>query len=274
MLVATLLALSAAGLHAAWNLVAKRSADPFLALWGQFTVAGIAGIGVLAVTGGLPGLGWWLAALSGVVHLPYLVALAAAYERGDFSVAYPLARGAGALLAGIGGIVLLDDALNGWSLTAIVTVTLGMALLTVGARPAQIRTALFVAVTIGAYTTIDSHAARQLEGNTYVFAVFTAAAVCVTSYGVAAGRAPAMVAALRSSWRQFALTGAMSVLTYGLVLAAVRRAPVGYVAGLRESSILVAGFLGWRYLDERHARRRTIAAAIILAGLILLVLSG
>lgn len=274
MLVATLLALSSAGLHAAWNLVAKRSADPFLSLWGQFTMAGIVGIGVLAVTGGLPWLGWWLAALSGVVHLPYLAALAAVYARGDFAVAYPLARGAGALLAGLGGIFLLGDDLNGWSMTAIVTVTLGMALLSVGAVPAQIRTALFVALTIGVYSTIDSHAAREVEGNTYVFAMFAAAGICVTSYGTASGRAAAMVAAMRSSWRQFTLTGAMSVLTYALVLAAVRRAPVGYVAGLRESSILVAGFLGWRYLDERHVRRRTIAAAVILAGLILLVLSG
>jgi drug/metabolite transporter (DMT)-like permease len=274
MLVATLLALSSAGLHAMWNLVAKRSADPFLALWGQFTVAGIVGVGVLVVTGGLPWLGWWLAAASGLVHLPYLAALAAAYERGDFSIAYPLARGVGALLAGLGGIALLGDDLNGWSLMAIVTVTAGMALLAVGARPAQIGVALFVALTIGAYTTIDSHAAREVDSNTYVFAVFAAGGLFATSYGVVCGRRSAMVAALRSSWRQFAVTGAMSMVTYGLVLAAVRRAPVGYVAGLRESSILVAGFLGWRYFDERYARRRTAAAAVILAGLIMLLLSG
>ena len=43
MVVATLLALAAAVLHALWNLVAKRSDDPFTALWGQFFVAGIIG---------------------------------------------------------------------------------------------------------------------------------------------------------------------------------------------------------------------------------------
>ena len=41
MIVATVLALTAAGLHAAWNLLAKRSDDRFLALWGQFAVAGV-----------------------------------------------------------------------------------------------------------------------------------------------------------------------------------------------------------------------------------------
>ena len=212
--------------------------------------------------------------MTGVVHVPYLVALALAYERGDFSVAYPLARGGGALLAGIGGIVLLGDDLNGWSVAAIVTVATGMALLAAGAAAPQVAVALVVAVTIGIYTVVDAHAARDVGGNLYTFAVFLAAGVCVTAYGLVVGRGREMVVALSSQWRRFVATAAMSMVTYGLVLAAVRRAPVGYVAALRESSVLVAAFIGWRYLDEGDVRRRTIAAAIILGGLVLLVMSG
>ena len=48
----------------------------------------------------------------GLVHVPYLLLLAAAYEHGDFSVAYPVARGSGAVLAALGGVVLLDDDLS------------------------------------------------------------------------------------------------------------------------------------------------------------------
>ena len=83
-----------------------------------------------------------------------------------------------------------------------------------------------------------------------------------------------MVVALRAQWPQFAFTAAISMVTYGLVLAAVRRAPVGYVAALRESSVLLAAFLGWRYLDEGSMRRRSVAASVILAGLVLLVVSA
>ena len=50
--------------------------------------------------------------MTGLIHVPYLAGLAAAYEHGDFSLAYPIARGGGAMLAGIGGIVLLGDELN------------------------------------------------------------------------------------------------------------------------------------------------------------------
>ena len=101
---------------------------------------------------------WGYAAVTGLIHVPYLAGLALAYDRGDFSLAYPIARGGGALLAGIGGIVLLGDDLDGWSITAIVTVVAGMMLLAAGAAVDQVATALFVAVTIGAYTINDSHA--------------------------------------------------------------------------------------------------------------------
>ncbi len=274
MFAATVLALASAGLHAAWNLVAKRSADPLIALWGQFFVGGLICTVALVATGGLPAVGWGWAAASGAVHLPYLVALALAYRLSDFSVAYPLARGGGALLAGIAGILLLGDDVNGWTMAAVVTVVAGMVLLAAGARPNGIRAALFVAVTIGVYTTIDSHGARSAASDRYALAVFVAGGFALTVYGAATGRTGDMAAALRSSWRQYVVTAVMSVVTYGLVLAAVRRAPVGYVAALRESSVLVAAFLGWRYLDEHSMRRRAVAASVILAGLVLLVVSA
>ena len=274
MLAATLMALAAAVLHAGWNLVAKRSAAPFIALWGQFAVAALIGAAVLAIGGGIPAAGWGYAAITGLIHVPYLAGLAAAYEHGDFSLAYPIARGGGALLAGIGGIVLLGDELNPWSIAAIVTVVAGMMLLAVGAAPGQVVAALFVAVTIGAYTLNDSYAARELGGNLYPFAVFLASGVLVSLYGMAIGRTGEVLVAMRAGWRGFTVTAVMSIVTYTLVLLAVQRAPVGYVAALRESSVVIAAFVGTRYLSEAGARRRTVAAAIVVAGLVLLVASA
>ena len=40
-----------------------------------------------------------------------MVCLAQAYGAGDFSLAYPLARGGGAMVAAIGGVAFLDDRL-------------------------------------------------------------------------------------------------------------------------------------------------------------------
>src|SRR5215218_3008222 len=78
-LLATLYALMAAVLHAGWNLLAKRSVEPFLALWGQFLLAGIISVPILIATGGTPAGAWKWAVLSAVIHVPYTVALGWAY---------------------------------------------------------------------------------------------------------------------------------------------------------------------------------------------------
>jgi drug/metabolite transporter (DMT)-like permease len=271
---ATLLALASAGLHAGWNLVAKRSADRYIALWGQFAAAGLLGAAVLLAFRGLPAEAWLWAAVCGVVHVPYVVGLALAYDHGDFSTAYPIARGSGALLAGVGGIVLLGDELSGLAIAAIVVVAGGICLLAASARgnawPA-LGWALLVGVSIGVYTINDSHAARTIDGGLYPFAAFVMIGVVVTVHGVVVGRRRDMLAATRTDWRKFLATGAAAAVTYVLVLVAVRTAPVGYVAALRESSVLIASLLGARVLAEEDSRRRAVAAAIILAGLVLLI---
>ena len=79
-----------------------------------------------------------------------------------------------------------------------------------------------------------------------------------------------MIAAIRPTEWNWLLFGH---LASAFVLVAVRRAPVGYVAALRESSVLAAAFLGTRYLSEGQSHRRTAAAVVILTGLVLLVVA-
>jgi drug/metabolite transporter (DMT)-like permease len=270
-LLATIYALAAALLHTGWNLMAKRSVDPLIALWGQFLLAGIASAALLAVTRDLPAEAWIWAGASGIIHVPYVVGLGWAYRHGDFSLAYPLARGGGALVAAVGGIVLLGDNLHIVSVAAIALMAIGMAMLSAGAARHHVVVALLVAASIGSYTLVDSHAARRYDSATYVFAVFAMIALAVTITGLAAGRGRALAAVSPVVWRQMALAAGLSVATYGLVLLAVRRAPVGYVAALRESSVLMATLIGWRLLGERRGRGRSAAAVVIISGLVLLV---
>jgi drug/metabolite transporter (DMT)-like permease len=57
-----------------------------------------------------------------------------------------------------------------------------------------------------------------------------------------------------------------------MVLVAVRLAPVGYVATLRESSVVLGAVLGWLVLGEQLGRRRTVSSVIVLAGLVALIM--
>ena len=271
MALATLAALAAAVLHATWNLVAKRAGDPFLAIWGQFLIAGCLALPFVVVLGGLPAGAWGWATLSGIVHLPYLTGLAYAYRHGDFSLAYPISRGGGALVAAAGGLLLLGDDLGVLAVLAICVVVAGLVGLSGGAPRTQVLVAVWVAVTVGSYTTVDSHAIRSYPGVTYVFVVFVMIAVVLTAWGLAVGRGRDLRALPRDAWRRMTLTAAMSMVTYGLVLFAAQRAAVGYVAALRESSVLIASVMGARVLGEHRGRARQVASGLVVAGLVLLV---
>jgi drug/metabolite transporter (DMT)-like permease len=276
-LLATLLALGAAVLHAAWNLAAKRAdGDRFVVLWAQFAVSGVvaaAGLLIVAAVGGMPASGYAWGAVSGLVHLPYLWLLGLAYTHGDFGVTYPLARGGGAALAAVLGVAVLGDTLSGGEVAGVVVIVAGLGLLSWGATARDAGLALGVAATIGAYTTIDAQGSRVTGSAAYVLATFTATAITVSIAGLATGRAAALRAVVRVAWRRALLTGLAALVTYGMVLIAVRYAPVGYVAALRESSVVLGALAGWRLLGEGDHRRIT-AALIVLAGLITLVVAG
>lgn len=276
MLGATLLALGAAFLHAGWNFAIKQPAtgpfaDRWHALWGQFFVAGIGSAVLVFALGGVPATAWLWAAISGVTHVGYVWFLAKAYDIGDFSVTYPIARGTGAVLAAVGGVLALNDSLSAANLVGIAVCVVGLWLIAGPADAEHVRAALVVALAIGVYSVVDSHGSREIGGNLYPLTTFTACAVFTTLHGLVIGRRTSMQRTLQFRWRRLMLTGAASVLTYWMVLVAVQHASVGYVTALRESSVIVAALVGVTFLGEPHARRRIVAACIALAGLVILV---
>jgi len=273
MLTATILALVAAVLHAAWNLSVKQSvSDRFIALWGQFFFAGVLSAVVLVIGGGIPARGFVWAAMSGLAHVPYCIFLAKAYNVGDFSRAYPIARGGGALLAGIGGIVLLGDTFTPIGVVGMGVVATGLITLAGRGASAQVFVALAVAATIGVYSVIDAKGIRSVDTPLYAAASFMCITVTTTIYALGTGRAGEMVVAARTYWRRFLILGIASSITYALVQIAFEHAAVGYVTCLRESSVVIAAFVGARYLGEGQALRRTAAAIVVVVGLLLLVL--
>jgi drug/metabolite transporter (DMT)-like permease len=272
MVAATFLALGSAVLHATWNLLVKTSSDRLVAAWGLYLTGGIFFLPVFLVidrpgADALPFL-----AASSVVHVVYVVALTRAYQHGDFSFAYPLARGGGALFAAIGGVLFLADSLSALAWLAIAIVVGGLASLV---RPGVSRVALLwaglTAATIGVYTTLDAAGARRSSGLGYGIAIVLGAGLVLSAGIVASGRAGRLGPAIEREWPRFLVGGVCSTLAYSMVLAGARLAPVGYVAALRESSVILGAGAGWLFLNERLGRARLASALVVTAGLVLLI---
>lgn len=81
---------------------------------------------------------------------------------------------------------------------------------------------------------------------------------------------------MRAEWGRnrpaIVAVGILSPLAYLLVLFAVQRAPLSYVAPLRELSMLIGGYLGTRLLRETLLPSRLIGTAFMIAGVVTLAL--
>ena len=285
------LVISAALLHAIWNIAAKRSGgdDRFALMAGLLLVLIWAPVGVWAGWGVLAQWGWreWGVVLtSAVVHLVYFQTLLRGYRRSDLTVVYPVARGSGPLLSAIGAVLWLGEGIGLVGMAGIAAVSLGVFLIAGGpalwakahdpAQRSRVRAGLrYGAVTgalIAGYTLIDGYAVK----------VMLLAPVLVDYLGnlfrlpfllPAAWRDPAaFVQAWRVQWRYALVVAVLGPLAYVMVLYAMRMAPLSHVAPAREVSMLFAALLGGRLLGEGDRGLRMAGAVCIAGGVAALAL--
>ncbi|MEM9516939.1 MAG: hypothetical protein AAGA42_18980 [Actinomycetota bacterium] len=81
-----------------------------------------------------------------------------------------------------------------------------------------------------------------------------------------------MVSVLTHRWRTAFVGGGATLGAYLLVLIAARSDPLAPVAALRETSTILAVFVGARLLNESVERRMYGAAALAAAGAVTLAL--
>jgi uncharacterized membrane protein len=101
------LTLTAAFLHAFWNLLMARAKDPEAASAVALLVALIAYAPVAALTWRLDAKAVPYLVVTGFLQLGYVVFLAAAYRRAELSLVYPIARGTAPVLVLLVGVIAL-----------------------------------------------------------------------------------------------------------------------------------------------------------------------
>src|SRR5256885_11756443 len=126
------LLLTAAALHAGWNLLLKRAPDRQLIVWWAVVVSSLCFVPVLVLRPALPAIGWRFALASAVVETAYFVALTTAYRVADFSLVYPIARGAAPALLAVAAVLLLHERLSAYGIAGLGAIVAGV---WVGGRP-------------------------------------------------------------------------------------------------------------------------------------------
>lgn len=266
--------LGAAFLHAGWNALIKTGGDKQTGM--LVLTLGHAAIGAVVVALRplpAPEVWPWLIG-SGLIHMAYQLFLAYAYEHGDLSRVYPIARGTAPLIVTLLGAVVLADTLSVTEYIGIFVLGLGImamarGVFSSGESRRMLPFALGAAVATAGYSLVDGSGAR-LSGDAvaYVGWLLILSAVFYVPV-ILALRGRRVLRATPRGWGLGLAASAASYTAYAVVVWAMTQAPIALVTALRETSILFAVLIGWVLFGEPMGRGKLAAAGLVVSGVVL-----
>ena len=282
---ALLLILISAVMHAAWNLLVKRSRDKTVFIWWMFIASGSLMNLALPFAGPFPApdarlLG--LVVAGGACFVLYHLFNGRAYRSGDLSLTYPLSQ-TSTLWVPLWGVLLLGEKIT-WPGLA------GIALIVVGVWCVQLRQlawrevvrplrnlrdpAVQFALAAGFIYSVGSIIDKTGVSGYTPFHFTYLLVICMFLLMSLNLSRPRYRGRVLAEWRHSralilvsgpVMLGSFLTFRYGLKLA-----PVSYAVPVRQFSLLVGVLIGALFLGEECGRIRFTAALLILAGVALI----
>jgi uncharacterized membrane protein len=241
---------------------------------------------VLLVRTGFNRAAWTCVLISSVFDAAYFVAIAKAYQHGDLSVVYPLARGSAPAMLLIWSTLILRESVTPGGVLGVLVIVSGLYLGNLPSlgswlepvrrlRSAAPRWALLAGLATSIYTAIDkvgvSHASPILY--TYVDVALTWA--WLTPLAVLSTGWKRLSTELSSSRYFVVLAGFTTVAAYGLVLIAMQRGtPASYAGAIREFSVVIAAAIGVLVFKESSGPMRVVGSVLVALGVGLIGILG
>lgn len=283
---ATFLALLAAILHAVFGALQKGRHSPLLS-------RGVidAGYGLMAAPFALFVVPWpaphmWpIFGVMLLIHVVYKAAQVASYQRGAYTVVYPVMRGTGPLFTVIGATIFFGEhfTLTQWlGVMTLLSGIYGLAfynLRTITVDRETLVPALWLAVLTGlfvaAYTTYDAYGIRAANDPfTFLAWFFFLDGMTMPLVAYYAFRRMPDPPAFGPLALRGLIGGLVAMASFGSILLATRLDQVGQAAVLRETSTVFAALIGWLMLGERVGPRRLALMGLIAAGAVIVEMGG
>lgn len=276
-------------LHASWNFLVKRGEDKQVFLWWALLISVVIYLPpflYLVPQVAISTEGWHYIAATGLIHALYFFLLGGAYEQGDLSLVYPLARGLGPLLVPILARPFLKEELSWVGVLGILMVAVGIYVLHlksfsprkfleplrfINEKPSQL--AMMIGISIGLYSVIDKKGVSLVHPFVYIYLMFLISGMLLTPYMVTKKRE-----SIREEWRRhrrsIIAVAFVDMFTYLLILVAMTISKVSYVASARSVSIIFGTLLGTLLLGEPYGQKRIVGSSLILMGVAMLGMAG
>ncbi|MGL4309908.1 MAG: EamA family transporter [Paracoccaceae bacterium] len=265
------LVLMAALLHAGWNALVKGAGDKLVLAMGICVAASALAILALPFVAVPARASWPYILVSVSLQTLYYFLVAAAYGRIDMGLAYPVMRGGAPMIVAALAGFLFDEHLPpmGWAGVALISAgILSLAALARGAggSTSGLWLAVANACVIACYTLSDGIGARASGAPVgYTLWIFALTAPPVVALTLRL-RGMSSLRQAMGQWQPSLMGAVGTMLSYGIALWAMTKAPVAMVAALRETSILFGAVIAILFLGERASLPRLVSVLLIGAG--------
>ncbi|MEV0246041.1 EamA family transporter [Nocardia sp. NPDC050712] len=274
-LLATVLALISALMHASWNAAVKSGTDR-LTQMGMVDATALVVCAAAAPFVAPPNKEAWLfLGISTVLNTAFRLCMIKAYQLGDFGQMYPIMRGVPPLAVAVISVVALHQSLTALAWTGVALISAGVVSLVLSNKLGAIRVlpvtyAVLAGLAIAGYTASDAggvHAATSLLG--YLVYLFLIESIPIPALALAA-RKRAAFTYVRHNWKLGLFGGVNALLSYSLILVALSLAPAAKVEALRETSVVLAAGIGALVFKEAFGRNRVLSSIVVAAGIVLM----
>jgi uncharacterized membrane protein len=274
---------ASATMHALWNFLLKSAEEKYVAMGWQVILSGVLAFGLIFYSGLPPQHMWPFAIASMLLEALYFILLCIAYTDHDFSLVYPIARGAAPALLVLWSALFLREELTTGGYIGLAMITGGI--IVNGATTLLknkeekphlkgILTALSVALVISIYTFIDGTAVKNGPALPYGLSMFIMVPFVTTPYLVHKYGWAAFPRVWKQNRIYLLLGGLLGLVAYMLALFAYTFAPLSYSGAIREVSAVIGAFLGWHFLKEQMGGVRVVGSVIVFAGVMVIAVFG
>ena len=241
------------------------------------------------------GTGWWFILATIVLHIWYFATLGYAYNTGDLSIVYPVARGLGLAIIPILGVFVVGESMSWPAAVGAALIVTGLVFVAMSdietatikrtmrswwmlvrrwravkrfrsqVRPAWML-AILTGLVIGIYSVVDAQGVKHVQPALYMFFLQLGGGLGMMAIQSRLETRAAFIDEARRHWKILVVGGLLQFAAYTLVLTALTFSPVSYVGPFREISILVAVAYGAVVLKERVTPTRALGAICIAGG--------
>ncbi len=267
------LVLFATVMHAAWNGMVKNHPDKVVAV--SSIVFGHVPLSIIAIillpVPSLDCIPYIIA--SAIVHQGYQWYLLSAYQIGDLTKVYPIARGFGPLVATIISILILGLFLDTLIIFSILLICVGIIILGLFDKENKnfkvLQLSLFTGFFIGIYSLIDGYGARvSLSAIVYMSWSFILSSILFPIVLRIKKQKNIIQNVVKKGKKIFLIGGTLSYIIYVIVVWAFTKAPIPMVVALRETSIFFSILIGYFFLQEKITLTKIISIILIIIGII------